>query len=369
MDSIIIPNWHPLLVHFTVGLVVTSSLFLVLSKVKGTWSTVFETVGKWTLWVGAGITVLTLLAGFDAYNTVAHDDIAHKVMKVHRTWALVTAAAILLLALWTYKAKTINSLVVAASLLVSGLVGYTGYLGAELVYRHGLGVMRLPDSSGEGHAHAGGESHDHGEAAPSSADGHDHGEAPSSADGHDHGEEPSSADGHDHGSGSGDDHHSDEAVETDAHDHGEVKAEAETKEGGHDHATPHDHGQSSADDTIDPAQVSESLFKALQTGDEVTVAALLADDVLILEGAHAQKSKMEYMSGHMKADMAFLPNIKHEVLSREKGQAGDVAWVTTHSRSTGSYKGKEVDRTSREFLLLRRHGSAWKVTLIQWADN
>ena len=353
MDSIIIPNWHPLLVHFTVGLVVTSSLFLVLSKVKGTWSTVFETVGKWTLWVGAAITVLTLLAGFDAYNTVAHDDIAHKVMKVHRTWALITAAAILLLAFWTYKAKTINSLVVAASLLVSGLVGYTGYLGAELVYRHGLGVMRLPDSSGEGHAHADGESHDHGEAS-TSAEEHDHGSA----------------------SGSGDDHHSDGAVETDGHDHDhgeadtEVKAEAE--DAGHDHAKPHDHGQPSAGDAMaidDPALVSDALFKALQTGDEVTVAALLADDVLILEGAHAQKSKMEYMSGHMKSDMAFLPNVKNEVLSREKGQAGDVAWVTTHSRSTGSYKGKEVDRMSREFLLLRQHGSAWKVTLIQWADK
>jgi len=339
MESIITPNWHPLLVHFTVGLVITSSVFFILSKIKGTWSTNFETVGKWTLWAGAIITVLTVLAGFDAYNTVAHDDIAHKVMKVHRNWALGTSAAILVLALWTFRTKTVSTLAVATSLLVSGLVGYTGYLGAELVYRHGLGVMRLPDSAGEGHAHADGEEHDHGSSSTAQEE-HDH--------------------------GGGDDHHSQANSETENH------AQAPSEEGSHDHAKPHDHGQpiSEVGEAVTkPADISDALFKALQTGDEASVADLLADDVLILEGGHAQKSKMEYMSGHMKSDMAYLPNIKNEVLSREKGQAGDVAWVTTHSRSTGSYKGKEVDRTSREFLLLRRHGDSWKVILVQWADS
>ena len=36
--------------------------------------------------------------------------------------------------------------------VATGALSATGFKGAELVYRHGTGVMSLPDSSGEGHA-------------------------------------------------------------------------------------------------------------------------------------------------------------------------------------------------------------------------
>ncbi len=37
----------------------------------------------------------------------------------------------------------------------------TAWRGGELVYRHGLGVLSLPQTEGEGHSHSHGEEHDH----------------------------------------------------------------------------------------------------------------------------------------------------------------------------------------------------------------
>jgi len=320
MDTILIPNWHPLLVHFTVALVTMSAVFFILSKMIKDKSDTFALVGKWLLWVGAGITVLTVFAGIDAYNSVAHDDVAHKVMKVHRTWALITGAAIVLVAVWVWKSKTVSMAIVAASLVLAGMVGATGYLGAELVYRHGLGVMRLPETSGEGHAHEGVDDHDHDTVAAAKPE-----------------------EDHKHAEGEG---HGDTAAMP--------KEAVAPKEKDHNHSDG-DH-ETPPRATTDPAVVADALYAALKNGDATAVSLLLADDVMILEGGHAQTSKADYMAGHMKSDMAFLPNIERELLSREASQAGDAAWVTTFSKSTGTYKGKAIDSVSREFLVMKRAG-------------
>ena len=350
MDNFIIPNWHPLLVHFTVALITISAVFFILSKIIKTKSDTFERVAKWTLWAGSGITVLTILAGFQAYNSVAHDDVAHKVMKVHRMWALITGAAILLVVIWSVRSKAVSNTMVAASLVLASLIGVTGYFGAELVYRHGLGVMRLPETSGEGHAHAeGAGSHDHGDSTVAESEVHDH----TKGEGSDDSKIQSAP--HEHAEGA---------------EHGKPTVKPEAKS--HDHTDgDHDHGDSheASSASVDPAAISDALYAALKSGDVETVSMLLADDVLILEGGHAQTSKMEYMTGHMKSDMAFLPSIESKMLSREVGQSGDIAWVITHSSIAGTYKGKAIDGTTREFLLLKRTGTDWKIAVVQWGDK
>ncbi|MBL4787672.1 MAG: nuclear transport factor 2 family protein [Kordiimonadaceae bacterium] len=119
----------------------------------------------------------------------------------------------------------------------------------------------------------------------------------------------------------------------------------------------------------DFAAVSDTLYVALRSGDADTVAKLMVDDVLILEGGQAQTSKAEYMGGHMILDMAFLKNMNSKQVSRKTGQAGDLAWVITHTEVTGIYKGKPVDTTSREFLQLKRIDGEWKITMVQWGAN
>lgn len=169
MDMEIIPNYHPIFVHFTIGLLSISALLYLagsLFKKEG-----LLIAARWNLWIGAVITVGTVIAGFDAYNTVEHDAASHAAMTNHKNWALPTVGIFAALAFWAaWKqrgTKMVSSVFVAAIVLASGLLAMTGYKGGEVVYRHGTGVMRMPEIHGDG----GHGSHSYGEAAP--ADHHD----------------------------------------------------------------------------------------------------------------------------------------------------------------------------------------------------
>ncbi len=152
MNMEIIPNWHPIFAHFTVGLLGIAALLylagLVLKKDH------LLIAGRWNLWIGAAITIGTVLAGLYAYYTVAHDAHSHAAMTDHRNWALTTAGIFALLALWAaWKqrgAKTVSPVFVGFLLLAAGLLAVTGYKGGEVVYRHGTGVMRMPEIRGDG---------------------------------------------------------------------------------------------------------------------------------------------------------------------------------------------------------------------------
>lgn len=197
MDMEIIPNWHPIFVHFTVALLSLSALLylagLVLKKPN------LLIVARWNLWIGAGITVGTVLAGFYAYNTVAHDGPSHAAMTDHKNWALVTASIFCALAIWSLAkhrgAKSVSSGFVVLILLASSLLAVTGFKGGEVVYRHGMGVMRMPEIAGDGghESHAHGEdasAEHHGAAGPDAHSGNDgHGtemEMPAAKEGDDH---------------------------------------------------------------------------------------------------------------------------------------------------------------------------------------
>ena len=152
----IIPNWHPVFVHFTIGLLSTSTAFLILSKLlKGKKSAWLHTAGLCNLWAGALITLGTVAAGFYAYNTVAHDAPSHAAMTDHKNWAIATAAFFILLALCSlkYQKKSVPYFFIGALTIASLSLGITGLKGGEAVYRFGLGVMSLPQSEGEGEWH------------------------------------------------------------------------------------------------------------------------------------------------------------------------------------------------------------------------
>jgi uncharacterized membrane protein len=152
----IIPNWHPLFVHFTIGLLMTSAvLFAAATYVGETWRKPLTQAAQINLWIGGGFTLLTLVAGWYAFRTVNHDGHSHLAMLDHRSWALLTAGLFLFLSVWSWihrKEKT-PMLFVVLMLMGAGLLVITGYKGGELVYRHGLGVMALPAVEHSGHEH------------------------------------------------------------------------------------------------------------------------------------------------------------------------------------------------------------------------
>jgi len=174
----IIPNWHPLLVHFTLGLLSTSVLFYLASALlskRNAWKQQWLTMANWSLWSGCLFTIATAIAGWFAYNSVAHDSLSHAAMTLHRNWALPTASIFLLLGLWAIliakKDRNPGFLFLTFSMIAAGLLMVTGWLGAEAVYRYGLGVQSLPvvTEGSDGHNHSHGS-----EQSKSNADGHQH---------------------------------------------------------------------------------------------------------------------------------------------------------------------------------------------------
>lgn len=168
----IIPNWHPIWVHFVIALPVSALVLWTAARLWSNWqyAGVALTVARWNLWAGALMMPVVLITGYLAANSVMHDDAGHDAMARHAlaawTAASLTCAAALL-AWWSYRRPRLAwapwSMLVVAVLSL----GVTGHLGAENVYRHGLGVERLPDpgqhSHGTGHSENSAQTGDHGD--------------------------------------------------------------------------------------------------------------------------------------------------------------------------------------------------------------
>lgn len=157
----IIPNLHPSLVHFPIALVSLSAFFHVaalLMRGKPACAAHCAVLAHSTLWLAAPAALVAVIFGWQAFNSVHHDDASHAAMLVHRSWALGTLAVLAVLAAWDAWRSKVNALpdwwFAVALVGAWAMVAVTAWHGGELVYRHGLGVMALPAAAqGEGQPH------------------------------------------------------------------------------------------------------------------------------------------------------------------------------------------------------------------------
>lgn len=168
----IFPNLHPFAVHFPIALIGVSVIFHFFAMLfrHHAWSSPLAAAGHWAFWVGAFAATVAALTGWFASNSVNHDEAGHVAMLLHRSWALATLAAAIFLAGWDIWRSKGDRIMPLWFLLPLGLVGAmvmtTGWLGSELVYRHGLGVIALPQATSEEHNGV----HNHSQVSSLSAD-------------------------------------------------------------------------------------------------------------------------------------------------------------------------------------------------------
>jgi uncharacterized membrane protein/ketosteroid isomerase-like protein len=334
----IIPNWHPIWVHFAIALLVTSAALFLLFGWRSTHSSGRSNaliVARWTLRLGVIAAVGALLTGYLASGSVAHDDVSHANMMVHRNWALASTVIFAIIAIVEYmKRNETRFSILSALLLVAGSItlAVTGLEGAENVYEYGLGVQKLPNLSA--HEHSGNENTSVQEHATHESEEGTHDNTQQFAN------EPqivAKDDGHAHA-------HSD-ASSTPAYDN-------------------------SNDKLNHPASlIAAQLADAIATGDINSLRSVVAPDVLIFESGGVESSLDEYEGHHMPADMAFMKAMQREVISRQVLDSGESATVVTRSRIHGMYKDQNVDRKSTETLVMRNEGGLWKVIHIHWSSS
>lgn len=144
----IIPNWHPIFVHFSVALLLTSSaLFAKLYLFPSCkYKEQLFSVARWNLWIGSIITILTIIAGAGAYNQLANNEMTSDLINHHRYWALSGASLFFIAAIWQKKQSTEKNIsfpFLALVMVASILLAIAAYKGGELVYRHGIGVIAV----------------------------------------------------------------------------------------------------------------------------------------------------------------------------------------------------------------------------------
>ena len=370
----IIPNWHPIWVHFAVALLSTAAfLFLIFGwrppQTNGRTNALI--VARWTLRLGVIAAIGALLTGYLASGSVTHDDVSHANMMVHRNWAFAATSIFAIIALIDLMKRNETRIsILSFLLLVAGGVtlAKTGLEGAENVYQYGLGVQSLPDIST--HEHSGGveaTKHEHADAA---SDSHENGaegcEMNACGDTSTHEQEQhdqestgqlseESEHGHDQPSADG----SKSAIAEDGHNHSHANAPSTVEM-----------ESENIEDASHPASLlATQLADAIATGDINTLRSIVAPDVLIFESGGMESSLSEYEGHHMLADMTFMKAVRREVISQQVIDLGDSATVVTRSRVHGIYKDQEIDMNSTETLVMRKVNGQWKAVHIHWSSS
>lgn len=118
-----------------------------------------------------------------------------------------------------------------------------------------------------------------------------------------------------------------------------------------------------------PEAVVAAFHDALASGDSSQALALLAPDVLIYENGSVETSRDEYRSHHLPADIAFASSTTREVIAQSVGQSADIAWLTTTTATTGTFRGREINARGTETMLLRQTPEGWRITHIHWSSR
>lgn len=122
-------------------------------------------------------------------------------------------------------------------------------------------------------------------------------------------------------------------------------------------------------EAAEAADAVDAFHAALEHGDTAAALALLADDVLILEGGSAERSKAEYAASHLAADAEFSAAVPNVRTRRTARVVGDSAWVASEGRTEGQFNGRPINSLSSETVVLQRDAAGWRITHIHWSSQ
>jgi ketosteroid isomerase-like protein len=128
-------------------------------------------------------------------------------------------------------------------------------------------------------------------------------------------------------------------------------------------------GRANAQPATPNVDIDSRFRNALSAGNAELAASFLSDDVLVFEEGSVERSKSEYQSHHLAADIAFARATRYEVLRRAVKVWGDTAISTSEGRTTGEWRGRTVNSLGTETIVMRKENGQWRIIHIHWSSR
>lgn len=136
--------FHALLVTIPIGAWTASLVFDILGLVTGD-TALFGPGAAWLIVIGLAGAVLAIVTGLLDYGTLTKKTRAHRMATTHLIVNLIVSALFVVGAVLRLALEETGILVIGISVLGLLLLGFSGFLGGELVYRLGVRVADEKD--------------------------------------------------------------------------------------------------------------------------------------------------------------------------------------------------------------------------------
>jgi ketosteroid isomerase-like protein len=122
-------------------------------------------------------------------------------------------------------------------------------------------------------------------------------------------------------------------------------------------------------DSADAVGVVNRFHAALHSSDSTGALALLAPEVMILEGGTVE-TFAQYRSGHLAADIRASAGAQATRTVTQVSVQGEAAWVVSTSRTQRtSAAGVTTTSAGAELMILKRSATGWKIAAIHWSSG
>lgn len=121
-------------------------------------------------------------------------------------------------------------------------------------------------------------------------------------------------------------------------------------------------------DSAAVAHAVERFHQGLARGDSAAVLELLAPDATILESGGSE-TVAEYRSHHLPADIEFASAVPETRSALRVTGRGDAAWAVSTSTTRGEFRGRPVNSSGAELMVLTRATDGWRIAAIHWSSR
>jgi ketosteroid isomerase-like protein len=122
------------------------------------------------------------------------------------------------------------------------------------------------------------------------------------------------------------------------------------------------------DESATVASTVEAFHHALATGNATAAMKLMAPDAVILESGFVE-TRAEYESHHLPEDIKFAQAVPSKSSDVRVQIDGNTAWLTSRSKTEGSFEGKPVNSVGVELVVLTKTSAGWLIRAIHWSSH